>query len=120
MDPWSHTRKPKRYAKRLAEEMQCRDTDNSAAILKCLREVPAKVISVRQLAKNLTVKFYEDPIAGFGPTVEPIVGDGSNTFLSTSPYELLVSGNFSKVPILTGEVPEDGIYLWAACEQSKQ
>lgn len=118
LDTWSFTRNPLRYAKKLAEKLNCTETNNTQSIVECLKSVPATIIAQRQLAKDITIKFFEDPIAGFGPTIEPIVGDGSNTFLSSSPYDLLVSGNISKVPLLTGVVKEDGIYLWAACKVS--
>lgn len=115
LDPWSFTRNPLRYAKKLAQELNCTETNNTQAIVECLKLVPATTIAQRQLTRNVTLKFFEDPIAGFGPTIEPIVGDGSNTFLSASPHDLLVSGNISNVPLLAGVVQEEGIYLWASC-----
>lgn len=115
LDPWAYIRKPLRYAEKLAKYLECEDISSTATIVKCLKSVPTSIIGERQLAKNVSLKFFNDPIAAFGPTIEPVIGDGTNTFLSSSPYELLAAGNFNKVPLLTGVVKEDGIYLWAAC-----
>lgn len=74
------------------------------------------VIADRQFIREATITFFEEPFSAFGPVMEPLIEDGSNTFLSQSPYEILVSGNFSKVPIMSGVAKEEGIYIWAACK----
>lgn len=115
LDPWAYTRKPLRYAVKLANHLGCDDTNSSSAIVDCLKNVPAKTIANSQIVSNLTHKFYLDPIAAFGPTVEVPTGDGSSAFLPANPLTLLTSGNINKVPLLGGVVKEEGIYLWAAC-----
>ncbi|CAL8128847.1 unnamed protein product [Orchesella dallaii] len=115
LDPWAFTRKPVRYAQKVAELVGCYNKTDSKTFVNCLREVPAKTLGDYELLRSASVKFFEEPLAAFGPVIEPYIGNGSNTFLSESPYELLNSGNIAnKVPLLTGITNAEGIYIWAA------
>ncbi|XP_066996050.2 esterase E4 [Anabrus simplex] len=73
--------------------------DSTQQIVDCLRQIPAKDIAVS------IEQFYEwdkDTMVRFGPVIEPDLGDGSERFLTADPTELLLSGNFSHVPLIMG------------------
>lgn len=83
-------KKPRIYAKRLAEEFNC-DNDNPDVITRCLQKVPAL-----DLARK-TDFFLQFP--WIGPVIWlPIVDNfSSNPILPIDPMEALTSGSYTKV-----------------------
>jgi len=57
-------------------------------------------------------KWFGNPVVPFSPTIEA-AGSSEMVFLEEHPLDLLKSKRFTKVPILTGIVAEEGLSLFS-------
>ncbi|XP_067006682.2 juvenile hormone esterase [Anabrus simplex] len=90
--------RPEDQARKQAALLNC-TTDSAEEMVNCLRQKNADdfVATFPSFAE-----FAYDPMLVFGPVVEPDFGDGAERFLTADPQELLLAGNFSKVPLMIG------------------
>lgn len=81
---------PRKPAVELGKALNCSDLEDSFNLVKCL-----------QNASAIDIGYYQ---TNFGPSVEtiPLDGNMTNIFLPDTPTNLLKTGNFNKVPWLTG------------------
>ena len=88
--PMMIDRNPRDAAVAFGKAMNCSDLENSAEMLKCLRNVSAHDIALNQ--------------PNFSPSVEALPEDGNLTdiFFPDTPLNLLLTGNVNKVPWLVG------------------
>ncbi|KAI7815372.1 esterase [Rhyzopertha dominica] len=82
-------------AQKQARLLKCPD-DTSANIIKCLKTKPAQ-----ELANSLSgfAEFGKDPVLLWSPVIEDDFGQ--KRFLTAHPIQLVSSGQFQKVPVLT-------------------
>lgn len=96
---------PLALAKRQAEVVGIENIDQltSEELIEKLREVNVSV-----LVNSITeLKFWSvDPITLYRPVIEPNV---EGAFLIENPSESWASGNFKKIPWMTGIVPNEGV-----------
>lgn len=115
LNPWAFAPKPLENAKILANALNCSTTDIKQMVT-CLGSKDAKEIV--KLQRQPFVKWFVDPLYVFVPSVEKVIGDGSNNFLIRTPQEIIDSGIFpNDVPLMTGSVKEDGLLLHGASKQ---
>ncbi|CAG7822766.1 unnamed protein product [Allacma fusca] len=111
---------PGDYAKRLGSQLDCPTLD-SLIMVKCLKNIDGEKIAKIHLDKWSKRKFFQDllssPLAQYSPSVETIIDD--DTFLHANPYRILKSGNFSRVPWLTGVNSEEGLVYSARIARNK-
>ncbi|XP_058809537.1 esterase FE4-like, partial [Phymastichus coffea] len=103
-------------AKKQASFVGC-PTDNLDKMFECLRKVPAQEFGSSLSKFN---EFYGDPILIFAPVVEPKV-KGIERFLHAQPVDIIRSGDFNHVPLITG-ITKDEIVATVlhAIENSKK
>lgn len=107
LSPWAINRNPKQQAQMLASALGC-PTDDTKKMVACLRQKPAEEFA------TFHQPFLEDYPRGqnvlFTPSIEV---DSPNPFLSRNPLEILKSGDFSKVPFITGVTSGEGLLYLA-------
>ncbi|XP_047107794.1 esterase E4-like [Schistocerca piceifrons] len=105
---WDIDRDPVVRARKHAELVGC-PTGTSQQIADCMREKTAEEIaySIDGLAE-----WGYDPILIYYPVIEPDLNDGSERYLDQEPYPQLLSGNFTKVPWMTGYTKDE--FSWKA------
>lgn len=107
--PWAVNLNPAKQAKRFATQVNCPTTGSSLEMVKCLKSKDAMdLVSVHaETSDNL-----RPLVAVFLPTIETETGDGSS-FLTQRPRTIIDSGNFHKVPLLTGINDAEGLLISA-------
>lgn len=97
---------PRKYAQRLAENLEC-PTNSSDAIIQCLKTKQATDIlhtGISLYQGTGQQKFF------FAPVID--VGYGEPAFLPGAPRQLLASGRFNAVPIISGATKNEGMYYY--------
>lgn len=99
---WAVEEHPRSYASQLASSLNCND-ESSQTIVKCLRHKSSVDLISAQQAK-LEYGFFPLRTA-------PVVDRGFRTepFLPDFPEILLESGNFTKVPLISGVTENEGL-----------
>jgi carboxylesterase type B len=101
---WSYLKNPAKQAKRFASQANCPTTPTSAMVL-CLKKKDAKeLVSIHAEIGDQT----RPRSAVFLPTIEIEMNDGKS-FLTQEPKKIIESGNFAKVPILSGVNDAEGL-----------
>lgn len=103
LSPWAINRDPKEQFKDLAHGLGC-SKRSTKAMISCLKKVPA-IRFARYDQHHLS-----DNAAGknslFRPSIEV---DSPEPFLSKKPSDILKSGDFAKVPYITGVNSGEGL-----------
>ncbi|KAL3282172.1 hypothetical protein HHI36_005366 [Cryptolaemus montrouzieri] len=105
---WSQNTKEEniKNAEKLAKHFGC-PTDTSSELVECLKKVEvSKLVEASDIFNEWEASFT----IPFRPTVEP---QSTEAFLTDTPANLLNSGNFNDVPLLTGLTKDEGILLAA-------
>lgn len=105
LDPWVVQRGARRRAFELGRLLGCGQLDDSAALKKCLKSIPASEV-VTAVKDFLIFSYF--PFTPFGPVVEP--PDAPDAFLTQHPSEVIMSGKFSEIPWVASYTTEDGGY----------
>lgn len=95
--PWALQPSPSEQARRFAEKLNCTTTDTKLMV-SCLKSLPAQEVISGHFE---TMDPLRETISVFVPTIEMNIHDGK-TFLAESPEKLIDSGNFAKVPAISG------------------
>ncbi|XP_067006683.2 juvenile hormone esterase [Anabrus simplex] len=90
--------RPEDQARKQATLLNC-TAEPVEEMVNCLRQKEARDFIGTFLSFR---EFANDPMLVFGPVVEPDLGDGTERFLTADPQELLLAGNFTKVPLMIG------------------
>ncbi|GAB6019573.1 hypothetical protein CHUAL_001145 [Chamberlinius hualienensis] len=98
--PWAMQLDPKLWAFQLGSAVNCQ-TNDSFALVDCLRNKPA--FELAKIAGSFNNGSWM--ALTFIPVVEDLLW---GKFLTESPMKLLQSGNFTKVPVLSGVVQDEG------------
>jgi len=106
--PFSLHPSPAKLARRFAEMLGC-STDNSLEMVKCLQKIDFKTLASVQLGM----------FDNFRPTIEFDFGDGA-AFITDHPLRILESGNYNKVPYMTGVNSGEGLLLATPAVSNKQ
>ncbi|XP_069690788.1 juvenile hormone esterase-like [Periplaneta americana] len=102
LDAWAWPADSLALARRQAMFVGCDPDVDTATMVKCLRQVDVTTL----VDSGDKFKFWSvDPLDVFGPVVE----QGSNAFLTGDPFYLLKTGQFHRVPWMTGVVTDEGI-----------
>ncbi|XP_041984349.1 acetylcholinesterase-like [Aricia agestis] len=106
VSPWSFQHEPLEVAKSFVRQLG-HETDDPYEIYKALsQESPVKLLETRVPRKSGDVVLSENI---FVPSIEKDLG--LERFLPDSPYNLLMRGDFNKVPILMGYNNAEGFYF---------
>ncbi|CAG0889381.1 unnamed protein product [Cyprideis torosa] len=100
--PWAMEESSLEHAKELAGAVGC-PTSSTDSLVECLRGKPADEL-IHQMPK-LYLKRGLVPL-GFGPRVDK---EAENPFFKAEPIDLMRSGDYNKVPMLTGAVKDEGL-----------
>ncbi|CAG0921134.1 unnamed protein product [Notodromas monacha] len=103
---WAIADAPLANTKRLAELLDC-PTDTSKKMLHCLRRAPAKEL-VRIVGSFH--KWFLLPLA-FGPVVDSNYSE--DPIFPRAPVDLLATGDFNRVPWITGVTEDEGYCMSA-------
>ena len=103
---FSHTdHHPGYYARSLASAVGCSPTSPSSALRSCLQDVPADRLVSATRAWDQTGSL---PLAQY--FFKPVVDDFSaDPFLPRDPHDILLSGDFNKVPTILGYNKDEGL-----------
>ncbi|XP_001603584.1 esterase E4 [Nasonia vitripennis] len=89
-------------AKKQASFVDC-PVDDLDKMFECLKKVPAQQFGATLSRFN---EFYGDPILIFSPVVEPKI-EGVERFLRAQPVDIIRSGDFNHVPLITGVTKDE-------------
>ncbi|GFG30806.1 hypothetical protein Cfor_10869 [Coptotermes formosanus] len=107
LNVWAWPKDSLFLARRQAAYAGCNPDDDTAGIVACLRKVDAQTL----VDSGDNFKFWTvDPLDVFGPAVEV----GPEAFLPADPFYIIQSGQFNRVPWLSGFVTNEGIIRAAA------
>lgn len=101
---WAKQKDPEKNAFDLARLLGMESNDKEA-VLKFLRQVPAE-----DLAKITSKTFSATDIYNFLPIIEQSF-TGVESFITTNPLELMATGNFNRVPLISGLTSQEGIVM---------
>ncbi|KDR18975.1 venom carboxylesterase-6-like [Zootermopsis nevadensis] len=94
-------------ARRQAAYVGCNPDDNTADMVACLRRVDGKTL----VDSGDNFKLWSiDPLDVFVPAVE----HGPDAFLPANPFDIIESGQFTRVPWMAGVVTEEGLIRGAS------
>lgn len=111
ISPWAFDREPNFHAKNIAAKLDCKAEDHSE-IVRCLR---------KESATNITMKHMEYVreqramgSLGFGGTIPCAQTKGEKKFYveGQHPENILISGNYTKLPIMFGANKHEGSYVY--------
>ncbi|XP_058178522.1 venom carboxylesterase-6-like [Anopheles ziemanni] len=105
-NPWVMVERSAEKANLIASGLGC-PTNNSRALVECLRQRPAREI-VRQVAK--LQDFLYNPFSPLGVVVEKHGKNNPQPFLAEHPRELTRRGKFNKVPLILSVTEAEGLY----------
>ena len=100
---WARMRNPKEQAVRFAKRAKC-PTADTKEMVRCLRKLPSQDLIALE---GDMLEYPRNPMTLFVPTVETVKDE--RTFLGEQPEEVLKSGDFNKVPFLTGVNSHEGL-----------
>ncbi|ODM98842.1 Venom carboxylesterase-6 [Orchesella cincta] len=100
--PWAFVDNPKSVAKRLSFSIGC-PTKNPRYLVACLMNKEPSEIG-----------WDDDPIVPFAPSIEDSRKVLGTVFLPDHPISMLESGNFNRVPWITGVNDQEGATLYSA------
>lgn len=107
LNVWAWPKDSLFLARRQAAYAGCNPDDDTAGIVACLRKVDAKTL----VGSGDSFKFWTiDPLDVFGPAVEI----GPEAFLPANPFYIIQSGQFNRVPWMSGLLTNEGIIRVAA------
>ncbi|XP_063220824.1 esterase E4-like [Bacillus rossius redtenbacheri] len=95
---WNVDGDPMRLARRQSALLGC-PSNSSTGIRDCLLQKGAQEIASTFSGMQ---EWGYDPVLVWTPVIEPDLGDGEERYLVDHPRDLLLSGNFTQVPWLTG------------------
>ncbi len=111
--PWAFVANPKSVAKRLSYSIGC-PTKNPRYLVACLmNKEPNEIVA----AQHDLSGWEDDPIVPFAPSIEDskkVAGDLGTVFLPDHPLVMWESGNFNRVPWITGVNDQEGSTLYSA------
>ncbi|ETN60431.1 carboxylesterase, beta esterase [Anopheles darlingi] len=106
LNPWVMVEQAAQKAKTIAAALGC-PTDDSAALLSCLRLRPAEEI-VRQVPK--LQDYLYNPFSPLGVVVESSGPRNPEPFLTEHPRKLTREGSFHRVPLILSVTEAEGLY----------
>ncbi|XP_019535055.3 venom carboxylesterase-6 [Aedes albopictus] len=106
LNPWVMAENSAEKAKTIAATVDC-PTDSSKAMLKCLRQKPARDV-VRAVAPFFD--FLYNPFSPLGVVIEKQSKNNPRPFLHRHPYKLMNAGKFHQVPLLLSVNEAEGLY----------
>lgn len=116
--PWAFVANPKSVAKRLSYSIGC-PTKNPRYLVACLmNKEPNEIVA----AQHDLSGWEDDPIVPFAPSIEDskkVAGDLGTVFLPDHPLVMWESGNFNKVPWITGVNDQEGSTLYSAGQHTR-
>ena len=97
-------KRPKLYAKRLAQDLGCENTNSDQEILNCLKGIDAKVFSQH------TKHFLHYPWTGPNVWMPYVDGNGdvSDPLFLDEPLNLMKTGRYNHVPVIIGTNSDEG------------
>ncbi|CAG9821591.1 unnamed protein product [Phaedon cochleariae] len=104
LSPWVIREKPLEVAKKLAVATGC-PSEPSQALKECLKTRPSDL-----LQSIIYDQLYGYDLLPFSPFAVVIEKNGTNPFLPKLPYELIVEGNITDVPMIFSVVRDDGLF----------
>lgn len=109
LNGWALQKDPIVWAHALADKLQC-PTTNSTEMVDCLRQQQAEDL----VAAAFSLGEYDVMIQPFVPVIEdPETGK----FITELPLKILQSGNFNKVPLITGVNKDEGDLTYSMTRQ---
>ncbi|TRY73092.1 hypothetical protein TCAL_02196 [Tigriopus californicus] len=111
ISPWAFDREPNFHAKNIAAKLNCK-SQNHTEIVECLRTRNATDITMKHM------EYVEEQRAmgslGFGGTIPCAQTKGEKKFYveGQHPENILISGNYTKVPIMFGANKHEGSYVY--------
>ncbi|KAF6203679.1 hypothetical protein GE061_002012 [Apolygus lucorum] len=106
LNPWAVDRNPRAKTLRISAALDC-PTDDSQAIVECLRERPADLVT-RQAEL-----FVEYLVYDFMPVLPVIEKPHEAAFITKSPEEIIRSGLANDVPFLVSYTDDDALFASA-------
>lgn len=110
--PWSFVANPKTVAKRLSFSIGC-PTKNPRYLVACLmNKEPTEIVA----AQHDLSGWDDDPIVPFAPSIEESRKASGDIFLPDHPLVMWESGNYNRVPWMTGVNSQEGATLYSSSE----
>lgn len=108
---WANIPNPKEKALKLADKFTCAKSDNSKAMLDCLRKVPGHKIMTAHHTEYFDWHIdsvEREPMNVFSPRADPEAGPGA--LLPEHPYVAMLNGHINPQPHMIGFTDKEGIW----------
>ncbi|KAI8419713.1 hypothetical protein MSG28_008400 [Choristoneura fumiferana] len=115
ISPWAHQRTPEYNARIVAKTMGY-NIEDPYELYKIFKNTPADELVKVKIPVDVKKVHINNLM--FSPTVEKVF-DGVEAFLTKDPYQLLLNGEYHKVPMIIGSNDEEG-YFFTGLEENLQ